>query len=216
MKFFLRNLVSSIIAGILIGIGGTAFIICKVKGADSFGANFAGAFLFSIGLFSIVIYGVNLFTGKICYVLFEDKKYAVNMLTVLLGNLIGTATVGYLIRYTANDNILLVAEKICEGKFNYNYLQSFILAAFCGIMIYLGVNIYKESDHQIAKYFAIVVIVIIFILCGFEHCIANMFYFSIANVWGWKALSYLLVMILGNTVGGVAIPVLRKILEKLQ
>lgn len=213
MKYFLKNLVSSIIAGILIGIGGTVFIICKAKLNSN--PDLIGALLFSIGLFSIVVYGLNLFTGKICYVLFEDKKYAVNMLTILLGNLIGTVTVGYLIRYTASDKVLEIATTICESKLSYNYLQSFILACFCGVMIYLGVNIYKESDHQIAKYLAIVLAVIIFILCGFEHCIANMFYFSIGNAWTLKSISYLLVMILGNTVGGVAIPVLRKILDKL-
>lgn len=213
MKYFLRNLVSSIIAGILIGIGGTAFIFCKFKFTEL--GDFIGAFLFSIGLFAIVVYGLNLFTGKICYVLFEDKKYALNMLTILLGNLIGTMFVGYLIRYTANDSILQIADGICEGKLNNNYLQSFILACFCGMMIYLGVNIYKESDHQVAKYFAVVVAVIIFILCGFEHCIANMYYFSIGNAWTLTSISYLLVMILGNTVGGFFLPLLRKFLQKL-
>ena len=51
--------------------------------------------------------------------------------------------------------------------------------------------------------------VIVFILCGFEHCVANMFYFSAANMWSGKALLYMLVMTLGNACGGVIIPLCR-------
>ena len=50
---------------------------------------------------------------------------------------------------------------------------------------------------------------IVFILCGFEHCVANMYYFSIAGAWSMKTLGYVLVMTLGNSVGGVLIPLLR-------
>ena len=56
------------------------------------------------------------------------------------------------------------------------------------------------------KYIGIFLGVTVFILCGFAHCVANMFYFSAANVWGGWALLYMLVMTLGNACGGVIIP----------
>ena len=56
--------------------------------------------------------------------------------------------------------------------------------------------------------------VMVFILCGFEHCVANMFYFSAANVWGGRALGYMLVMTLGNACGGVIIPLCRRFRTK--
>ena len=43
----------------------------------------------------------------------------------------------------------------------------------------------------------------VFILAGFEHCVANMYYFSAANMWTWKTVLYVLVMILGNSVGSI-------------
>ena len=47
--------------------------------------------------------------------------------------------------------------------------------------------------------------VIVFILCGFEHCIANMFYFSVARSWSFKTILYTFVMILGNSIGSILI-----------
>ena len=56
------------------------------------------------------------------------------------------------------------------------------------------------------KYIGIFLGVTVFILCGFEPCVANMFYSSAANVWGGWALLYMLVMTLDNACGGVIIP----------
>ena len=54
----------------------------------------------------------------------------------------------------------------------------------------------------------------VFILCGFEHCVANMYYFSVAGMWSWKTLGWVLMMTLGNSVGGVLFPLLRRILAE--
>ncbi|MBR1660418.1 MAG: formate/nitrite transporter family protein [Oscillospiraceae bacterium] len=56
--------------------------------------------------------------------------------------------------------------------------------------------------------------IVTFILCGFEHCVANMYYFSMTDMWSLKALGYVLIMTLGNAAGGVIIPLLRKWKEK--
>ena len=41
-----------------------------------------------------------------------------------------------------------------------------------------------------------------------------MFYFSAANMWSGKAALYMLVMTLGNTCGGVIIPLCRRLKAK--
>ena len=51
----------------------------------------------------------------------------------------------------------------------------------------------------------------VFIVAGFEHGIANMFYCTVAGVWFLKALVYILVMTLGNSAGGMFIPFIRKV-----
>ena len=85
----------------------------------------------------------------------------------------------------------------------------FLLAAFCNILIYIAVEGYGKNPHEVGKYLAIFFGVMVFILCGFEHCVANMYYFSMAGMWSGKALLYILVMTLGNAAGGVLFPLVR-------
>ena len=69
MKDNLKILVKAILAGVMISIGGTIYLALDNK--------MLGAFLFSIGLFSICAYGFNLYTGKIGYVIDNKPKYLI-------------------------------------------------------------------------------------------------------------------------------------------
>ena len=80
--------------------------------------------------------------------------------------------------------------------------------------MFIAVDGFKNNPHEIGKYIGVFMGVIVFILAGFEHCIANMFYFSVANMWSGKALLYLLVMSVGNACGGVIIPLCRQLKKK--
>ena len=198
MKEILKTFFSSILAGTLVAMGGFVYLSCVTK----FDNAIVGAMLFSIGLFVIVVYKLNLFTGKVCYMLFEDKKYNLNLINILLGNLIGAALIGFILRITASEALLEVAQSITNGKNNQGLLNSFILANFCGVMIFLAVDIYKNAESPLCKCLGLVLGITVFILCGFEHCVANAFYFSIANSWSWFTILNMLIMILGNTTGG--------------
>ena len=72
--------------------------------------------------------------------------------------------------------------------------------------MYLAIDNYNKN-RNIAF---IIAPVMIFILSGFEHSIANMFYFTIAKAWSLNTVGYLAVMTLGNAVGGMLIPFVRK------
>ena len=106
------------------------------------------------------------------------------------------------------------AQALAEVKLNDSLLSEFVLGFFCDIMIYIAVDGYKNNPHEIGKYLAIVFGVTVFILCGFEHCVANMFYLSMANALSGKALVFLIVNTLGNAVGGVCIPLIKSITGK--
>lgn len=71
------------------------------------------------------------------------------------------------------------------------------------MMIYLAVEVQKSSAHPVWKLFGTVMPVMVFILSGFEHCIANMFYFSYANVWSIKTVLYVLITTVGNGLGSI-------------
>ena len=95
-------------------------------------------------------------------------------------------------------------------KLNDSPLSIFLLAVMCDILIFIAVDGYGKNPHELGKYLALFFGVMIFILCGFEHCVANMFYISIAGMWSAKAVIYVIIMTLGNSVGGVIIPLIRK------
>ena len=90
-------------------------------------------------------------------------------------------------------------------KLSDNLLSIFILSVLCGILMYIAVNNYKKINNEIGKYSCIFMCVMVFILSGFEHSIANMYYISVANLLSLKSLLYIFIMILGNSVGSILI-----------
>lgn len=203
----MKDFIKSVLAGIMIGIGGTIYL--------SIDNNVVGASLFGIGLFMIVIYGFNLYTGKIGYLVDNfNFKYIKMLVITLIGNFIGTFFVGYIFMFTRIYSLIHDKAKLLVNvKLDDSLISILILAFFCGILMYLAVNTYKENK-DISKYLGVFLGVIVFILCGFEHCIANMYYFSVANIWNLNTLLYLLIMILGNSLGGMLVPLCNKVIKK--
>ena len=207
MKYNIEILIKSILAGIMIGIGGTIYLSLDNK--------IVGSILFAIGLFIIVVYSFNLYTGKIGYLINNfNKKYIRELIITLIGNFIRTFFVGFILKYTRIYKMISEkAKTLADIKVNDTLISILILSFFCGILMYLAVNTYKEVK-DIGKYLAVFLGVIVFILCGFEHCIANMYYFSVSSTWSLNTLLYLLVMILGNSLGGILIPLCNKVIKK--
>ena len=196
------SFLDSILGGMCIGIGGVVFLSCENK--------VTGAVFFCLGLFAICTFGFNLFTGKVGYVFDQPLAYTGFVLSVWLGNLVGTGMVGYAVRATRIAGIAEKAAAMCQTKLDDGLLSIFILSVFCNILMFIAVDGFKNNPHEIGKYIGIFLGITVFILCGFEHCVANMFYFSAANVWSGKTLLYLVVMSLGNACGGVLIPLSRR------
>ena len=201
------SFVSSILAGISISTGGTVFLLCDSK--------IAGAIFFTVGLFSVCVFGFCLFTGRVCYVFDNDKKYAMILPLIWLGNLIGSLFVGYLLLQTRLAPLLFEkATAVCQTKLTQGYLSAFILSIFCDMLIYIAVEGYKTIPQESGKFLAIFFGVTVFVICGFEHCVANMFYFTVGKAWSVNTILYLLIMTAGNAVGGVAIPLMRKLVNR--
>lgn len=202
------TLIKSIIAGICIGIGGACFLAIDNK--------IVGALFFTIGLFTICTRGYALFTGRVGYAL--DNKWNDNLMLALiwLGNLIGTNLVAVVLRYTrVGEAFISKAAGMCQVKANDSLLSLFILGIFCNILMYIAVDGFKTNEHHVGKYIGLFLGVAGFILCGFEHCIADMFYFGMAWVWNPDMILRLLIITLGNIVGGLLLPVLTKIINMI-
>lgn len=191
----------------MIAIGGTVFLSIENK--------VIGASLFSIGLFGVLIYNLNLYTGKIGYLITNlNLKYIKELIITLIGNFIGACSVGFILRYTRiYDKIYEKSLILANTKLNDNILSIFILSIFCGLLMYYAVNGFKKQT-DFGKYLVVYLGVAVFILCGFEHCIANMYYFSVADIWSLKTLGYTGIMVLGNSIGSFIIPLCNLVIKE--
>ncbi len=194
----LKKLTDGIMAGIMIALGGSVFLAVRAESL------IAAAVLFSVALLCICFKGYSLFTGKVGYIVESHKKADFETLLLgLLGNLIGTYVCGLLISVPFK-NYSALAKELCTAKMAQTVPEALIRALFCGILMYLAVSIYREKQSIAGILFCVPV----FILSGFEHSIANMFYFAASGIVSFRAFLYLWLIIIGNAAGGMLLPAL--------
>lgn len=206
----LADFLYAIMAGAFIAMGGVVFLSLNNK--------IVGAFMFSLGLFAVCTLKYNLFTGKVGYLFCNDvKTYLPWCLMVWVGNLVGSIIVAELVRLTrVAPGIIEKSTKLVQVKADDTLISLFVLGIFCNIMVVHAVDQYLNNPHEIGKYLGIVMSIMVFILCGFEHCIADMFYIQMARMWNSQTIIALIVITLGNVLGGILIPTMRKINIKLK
>ena len=202
-------MVNGLMAGILIAVGGSVFTACY--GDGSMLGKTVGAFFFSVALLCICYKGYSLYTGKIGFIPERHDREAFSVLLWgLLGNLIATVGLGLALRY-AVPVIGTTSEILCTAKLTQAWGQTLIRSIFCGILMYLAVSIYRDKQTVSAILFCVPV----FILAGFEHSVANMFYFGAAGMFfSLDSILYLAIVVAGNTVGGMLLPLLAMIKPK--
>lgn len=206
-----KRIVSFTVDGFMAGL--LLSICCAVN--ISAGNNFAGAFLFSLGLFAIMELHLGLYTGKVGYLVVKRPKYAGEVTITLLSNAVGAFLGGWLLSITRFGGMLGVRSvEIMNGKMYDAPISMFLLSMFCGILIFIAVEGDKkctQADDHVGALFTTLIPVMIFIICGFNHCIADMGYFALSGFKNAdKAILYFAMAILGNGVGCMIIPVMKK------
>lgn len=172
----------SILSGILVGIG----VIINTSSSNKY----IGAMLFSLALLTIIKCSLKLYTGKIGFYKTEKAKNLFIMLVCnLAGALIPTLSVA-LCRESVYETIVAAS----EVKFGNSFAALFLYGALCGVLMFIAVY----TKETIITVFCIMV----FILSGYEHCIADFIYlvlnFSIENC------GKFILIILGNSAGSIA------------
>lgn len=178
----------SLLSGILIGIG----IVINIKCDNSY----IGAMLFSFALLTIIKNKLPLYTGQIGY-WYNHTMYS--LIIMLIMNNIGALISISVFDATSIEKIRYISEM----KFNKSFVELFICALLCGLLIFIAV-VTKDS---IITVFAIM----IFILSGFEHCIAD-FPYLIVNFSVINLLKYLTIII-GNSCAAIITNLLLNIRE---
>ena len=187
----LKKIISGITAASIVSMGGSAFLSCESKPV--------GALLFTLGLLGVCYYGLNLYTGKIGYMIEKHDREAVSTLLLgLLGNLIGGILCG-LVMAEASPALAEKAREVCQAKLALSLPAGLIKGFFCGVLIYLGVDTFRNKKTLAG----ILVGVPVFILSGFEHSVADMFYFAAAGIFTLDALGFIALIVVGNGIGSL-------------
>jgi len=193
----IKKILEGILAGIMIAIGGTVFVACENK--------VVGSVFFSIALLTICMKGYSLFTGKVGFLPISHTKEDVSALLFgLLGNFVATVILGILVAL-AFPAYHETAKVIVEAKMTQTVLSTFLRGILCGVLMYAAVSIFRENKSSLAIFFGIPT----FILAGFEHSIADMFYFALGYSFTLKSILFILVVVVGNAIGAMMMSFLR-------
>ena len=176
----------SIGAAIMIGLGD--FVLLKIGTP-------IGPFLFALGLLAVCYLGLNLFTGK-CGFLFSEKIPIVQLLVILGVNLVAGYLIGVMFRVTDEGIIEAAVAKVTGWEVSWSF---FLRSVFCGVIMYVAVAMYKKGTAL-----GIIFGVPTFIMCGFQHCIANVITLGVAGDLNWIMLASLGICVTGNFVGALA------------
>ena len=185
----MKQLLSGFLAGICISIGGSIYLMAPNK--------VIGSVLFSVALLSICFLGLSLYTGKIGFAVYNySKRNIYDLMLCLVGNMIGVVLIGILSKGSIDANIV---EALCHNKLNVSLSKSFFNACMCGVLMYIAVYSYKVKNTVVGILFCIPT----FILCGFEHVVADVYYLALNGVFSIKVLLFVFVVLLGNTAGSI-------------
>lgn len=196
----MESIRKSILAGIMIGIGSTIYLTLDNR--------IIGSILFSIGLFIICSFGMFLYTGKIGYVIKTKNKP--NCFIIWIGNLVGSIIISIIIRF-AKPELHQKAIRIVNIKLQQNIMSIIILSVLCGFLMFLAVDNYSKHKDSLSGIIGIFLCVSTFILCGFEHSIADMNFIILSiepNNQIIEMLGFIFIVSIFNGIGALLIQTL--------
>lgn len=184
----LQSFYLAITAGVFISIA-FVFYTTVTIGADTmpFGlAKLIGGLAFSLGLILVVICGGELFTSSVLTTIalasgrINTSQLLKNWIMVYFGNMVGTfffvAMIWFAQQHMFGDGAWGVnAMKIAQHKLHHSFGQALALGVLCNLMVCLAIWMTFSCHSATDKIMVMLLPVSMFVACGFEHSIANMF-----------------------------------------
>ncbi len=206
-----------VFAGAFIALAGVAATFGNV-----YGGKIAGACIFPAGLAMVVVAGSELFTGNnLMAAALLDRKIGwtgllKNWFFVFLGNLIGAVVVaGIVVLSGVFDNISDTVIATANAKVSLGFYEALLRGVLCNFLVCIAVWMAFSAETVSGKIIAVFFPIMVFVLCGFEHSVANMFYVpaGIFETWingnavtgldvGGFLLNNVLPVTIGNIIGG--------------
>ena len=228
-KQALATFLKGILAGVSIALGSALFLV-----VNNLAGKFAAGLVFPVGMLLVLNLGYFLYTGKVCFLFNHLKKgpnlhYALQLLCGLVGNIVGATIIGVVLAYVFKEvpavkdslgntiqTIVEYGQEIAQSKIDNDLGKVFVLAILCNILIYFCVEGFAKVENPFVKHLILFLTIASFNILGFEHAIADMFYISFAGLFTSNAFLFILVVIAGNTVGGLIIPLVVRLIKLLE
>jgi formate transporter len=208
-----------VLAGAFVGLGALMFTLVASDASLGFAASrVLGGLVFSLGLILVVIAGAELFTGNnliaMAWASGQVSTGALlrNWALVCAANFIGAAGLALLVWLSGQGalnggEVARTAVRIAMGKAELPWVQAFFRGVLCNVLVCMAVWMAMAGRSVTDKAVAIVFPITAFVAAGFEHSIANMYFFPLAMLLGAPLSAAdmarnLLPVIAGNIVGG--------------
>lgn len=211
----------AVMAGAFIALAGAAATLGNV-----YANKIMGAAIFPAGLAMVLIAGSELFTGNCLLVIpLLEKEITLwqmlrNLVTVYLGNLVGSLLVSACVVWGGTFDAVggaVLSTAVLKAMLPFG--AGFLRGVLCNVLVCVAVWMAFASGATVGKIMGLYFPVFVFVICGYEHSIANMFYIPagmmVAARLGLDAseltatgvLNNMVSVTLGNIVGGVAVGV---------
>lgn len=231
-----KLLLAAILAGFIIGIASAVTMAASYSVEASSLAKLISGVLFPLGLIMVLMTGADLFTGN-CLLLIpvharriRASRMARNFVLVYLGNFAGAILLAGAMRIFSGphmaDKLLVKIISTAATKCSYSFTEALGLGILCNILVCMAVMMGLCAEDATGRAVGIFAPICCFIICGFEHCVANMYYIPAglltltlpnagaavaaagldisALTWGNFLVGNLLPVTIGNLLGGFA------------
>lgn len=225
----------AVIAGAFIALGGVGSSTAAVGVEPASVGKLISGCIFPGGLTLVLLAGSELFTGNcLLSILLLEKEITLagmlkNWVVVYLGNLVGgmfvAAGMTYSGHYSLYNNGMAVSMlSTAAAKCSIGFGEAVIKGIFCNFLVCLAVWVSFAAKDAAGKVISLFFPIMIFVICGFEHCVANMYYISAgifakgipvyaeaaaaagvdisAVTWGNFFITNLVPVTIGNIIGG--------------
>lgn len=224
-----KMVILGIFAGFFIGFAGIASTAASSSITTASVAKLISAVVFPAGMAMVLIAGSELFTGNtlIIIAVLEKKVSVVKMLKnwffVFVGNFIGAALVAAFVVYGHTPDLFggqLAQSIVAAGaaRCNLTFMEGFIRGILCNVLVCIAVWMSFASKNVSGKLITSFWPIMVFVMCGFEHSVADM-YFGVAALlteieygivaeglnWFNFLIGNILPVTLGNIVGGAGV-----------
>jgi len=197
---FWKLLILGIAAGLFIGFGAVVSSTVAHSMPDAGLIRLVSGILFPVGLVMVILLGAELFTGNVLMLnALIDKKIGLsgllrNWIIVIIGNFIGAIGLAALIAFFGQLDIgggalAVYTAKVASVKASLPFWNALVLGIFCNLLVCAAIYLALTARNVIGKIVAIWIPIAAFVVAGFEHSVANMYYIP-AGIFAWWNSAY--------------------------